>query len=190
MSRTKYVLIERPDCRPTAVTPATAAEMREAGEVITSERPITLAEVKRENTLVVTDEQWAWDMQQRARFEAFEAYRAKYHGVVTTAEVLSWDHLRGEGRVRLADGAAWDIYACNLPGRKTWYPETACVFYMPGETVQVKLDVHLTRTFVIGVTPGYPDNEKWESLDHSRLAFVCNESGEATSGLFAPGAGI
>lgn len=185
MKRTKYTLIERPDCRPTAVPTALLQDIIDSGENVTASRPVSLAEIKRESYRVTTEQQWKWDMEQRARMEAFEAYRARYHGVVTKALVLSWDFLRGEGLVRLESGEAREIYACNLPGRKTWYPETACVFYEQGETVEVKLDVHLTKTFVIGVTQAYIDNEKWDSLDHSKLAFRCNDKGEAVNGLFA-----
>lgn len=190
MARTKYTLIERTDCHPTAVPSHLLQDMKDSGDYdMVSSRPITLQEIKRLGVRVITEEMWKRDMEHRARLEAFEAYRARYHGVVTDAEVLSWDHLRGEGLLRLADGSARTIYACNIPGRKTWYPETACVFYEEGETVQVKLDIHVGQTFVLGVTPGHIDNEKWDSLDHSKLAFRCNEQGEAVTGLLERGGG-
>lgn len=190
MKRTKYTLIERAEYPPTAVPTSLLQDIRDSGEIITAERPITLAEIRAQRMRVMTEAQWKADMAYRAQAEAFDAYRTKYHGVITEAVVMSWDQLRGEGWIRLSDGSARDIYACNIPGRKTWFPETACVFYKQGETIQVKLDIHTTKTFVIGLTPGHLDTEKWNSLDQSKLAFRCNEAGEAVTGLFAPGAGL
>lgn len=181
--RTKYTLIERPEYNATAVPTSLLQDIIDSGENVTASRPVSLAEIKRENYRVMTEEQWRWDMEQRARLEAFEAYRTRYHGVVTKALVLSWDFLRGEGLVRLESGEAREIYACNLPGRKTWFPETACAFYEPGETVEVKLDIHLTKTFVLGVTQAYIDNEKWDSIKDKNLSFRCDDDGKAITGL-------
>lgn len=195
MSRTKYTLVERADTVALAVPTAILQDVLDSGEYGTAPlkgcTPISMAEIKRRGGIfTLTETQFRADMERRARLEAYEAYRARYHGVVTDAEVLSWDHSRGEGLVRLADGSARDIYACNLPGRKTLYPETACVFYMPGETVQVKLDIHYTRTFVLGVSQAYIDNEKWDRIKDQPLAFRCDDEGRAVTGLFAAGAGL
>lgn len=196
MSRTKYVLVERSGTIALAVPKAILQDVLDSGDYgtgpVMSVTPITVAEIKRRGGIfTLTEEQFKRDMEHRARLGAFEQFRARYHGVTTDAVVLDWDHLRGEGTVRLAPpegadpegrGAAWPIYACNLPGRKTWYPETACVFYMPGETVQVKLDVHFGATFVIGVSQAYVDNVKWDEIKDKNLAFRVAESDGASKG--------
>ena len=102
--------------------------------------------------------------------------------------VIYFNRCSGEGTVRaIADGSTAEIYACNIKGKKTWYPETACVYYCEGQVVQVHQD---DNKFILGITPGEFDAEKWASLDQDRLAFKCNDEGEAINGLFAPGAGL
>jgi len=96
--------------------------------------------------------------------------------------VLWFNRQSGEGFVRsLKDGSSGEIYACNIKGKRTWYPETACVHYAPGEIVQVEVD---DNGFVLGLTPGIFDRAKWETLDHERLAFRCDETGKLVTGLF------
>lgn len=93
----------------------------------------------------------------------------------------------GEGAIETALGT-FRVYACNIKGAKTWYPETACMYLKEGETVQFDLaDMgdHPTPSKVRGNV--YFDKEKWDSLDQSRLAFKCDEDGNAINGLFAPG---
>lgn len=104
------------------------------------------------------------------------------------AVVLYFNRNSGEGMVQGLDdcqGTAM-VYACNIPGKKTWYPETACVFYVEGQIIDFEMNDH----FVVPVTPGIFDEEKWNSLDHDRLAFKCDENGKATNGLFGKGAGL
>jgi len=103
--------------------------------------------------------------------------------------VLWFDRTVGDGWVKcLADGSVGEIYACNIKGKKTWYPETACVFYAEGEIVEVEVQRYEGGpTFIIGLTPGIFDAEKWGGLDHNRLAFKCDEDGKATTGLFGKG---
>lgn len=129
-------------------------------------------------------EQTRIDAEREQWWAAYEKWRGQVHGRQFQAKVTAWDFNRGEGLVYIPDlNATFEIFACNLPGRRTWYPETACVFYMRGDVVQVRFDVHPGITFVVGVTQGYPDNEKWESLDQDRLAFRCDpESGQVESG--------
>lgn len=98
--------------------------------------------------------------------------------------VISFDRNRGEGMIRAVygNGLNWGtIYACNIPGKKTWYPETACVYYGVGQVIEVCVD----DNFNIPVTRGEFDAEKWAGLDQSRLAFKCNDDGKAINGLFA-----
>jgi hypothetical protein len=136
-------------------------------------------------------EQARQDAQRDELLAQFERWRDQVHGKTFDAKITAWDRLRGEGLVHVpAVNATFEIYACNIPGRKTWYPETACVFYERGQSVEIKFDVHLTRTFVLGVTPGTVDQERWDALDQSRLAFKCDESGQPVNGLFAKGAGL
>lgn len=105
------------------------------------------------------------------------------------AKVRWFDQLTGEGMVRLTDGeyagTSLPIYACNVEGKKTWYPETACVYYDKGQEIEVEVKWDSYATFVIGLTPGTLDQEAWDSLDQDRLAFKCNEDGATTNGLFS-----
>ncbi len=96
--------------------------------------------------------------------------------------IRSFDKSRGQGYGTLEDGQLAVIYACNIKGKKTWYPETACVFYNVGQVVDVEIQ---HERFVCGITPGHLDQAKWNSLDQDRLAFKCNDEGTATCGLFA-----
>lgn len=116
----------------------------------------------------------------------FEAFHAKYHDK-TFAAMVDWFSARsGEGSVTLETGLRLDIFACNIVGRKTWYPETACVYYTEGQEVQIKVDVHSpSAVFAIGLTPGTLDVEAWENIKDKNLAFRCNDVGELTTGLFA-----
>lgn len=97
------------------------------------------------------------------------------------ATIQSFDKTRGQGYLTLADGSLYIIYASNMKGKKTWCPETACVFYEPGQKIKYKIE---HDRFVIGLTPAHVDHDKWNSLDQSRLAFKCNENGKAINGLF------
>lgn len=96
--------------------------------------------------------------------------------------ILWFDDLRGEGRVRcLKSGNTAMIYACNIKGKKTWYPETACVSYGIGQIVQVEQDCN---GFIIGHTQGFFNQDKWQGLNHANLAFKCDDDGNAINGLF------
>lgn len=100
--------------------------------------------------------------------------------------VVKWfDRRDGECSVRgLNDEGTFRIYACSIPGKKTWYPETACVYYNEGDEIEIEpLD---EPPYAKAITPGIFDEAKWNSLDHDRLAFRCDENGEALCGLFAP----
>lgn len=100
------------------------------------------------------------------------------------AVVLFFDRSRGEGMIKGLDGCSGirEIYACNIPGKKTWYPETACVFYIEGEII----DITVTNEgrFIVPTTPGIFDKEKWNKLDQTKLAFKCDDSGKAINGFF------
>lgn len=178
--RTQYVLIERPEHHSTAVTQAVLSDMQQRGEVITSVRPVTKAEIKRDRIHVYED---SWYF----KHVAWSDFRDKYHGKTLSARVCWFNILQGQGMVDV-DGHRLVIYACNIKGRKTWYPETACTFYEDGETVEVRIECSFGgRVDVIGLTPGYIDNVKWDSIKDQELAFRCNEDGQAVTGLFSQG---
>lgn len=178
MSKTQYVLIERPDCNPTAVSRRVLAHMLERGEeTILSQRDVTKTEIKADRIHVWEDDHY---------FESvsYSAFLHKVKNKTFSAKVL-WFRLQdGTGMLAIDGLGNWPIYACNIPGKKTWFPETACAFYEEGETVEVKIEPFFKNSLVVGLTPGYVDQVKWDSLDQENLAFRCNERGEATNGLF------
>jgi len=93
---------------------------------------------------------------------------------------LSFDRSSGEGLIRLSapHNQVVDIYACNLVGKKTWYPYTACVFYEVGMVIEVKAEVFCggKKVFFTGLTPATFDAAKWDRLDQGKgLAFKCDE---------------
>ncbi len=98
-----------------------------------------------------------------------------------TGKIVFFDRLRGEGMVRSEQGTHF-VYACNLPGRKTWYEHTACVYLEQDDEIEFELK----DGFVVDVEgPVKFDAEKWNSLDQERLAFRVDDDGELISGLFA-----
>lgn len=103
-------------------------------------------------------------------------------GMEFDAVVTSWNPVEGRGWVKIAQ---WDqvmpIYACNIEGKRSWWPEHACVSYERGQHVRVQFkEPH----FVIGLTPGTFNAEQFASQDRSRMTFNVNEAGQVTSGLF------
>lgn len=123
---------------------------------------------------------------QRAKDTQWQQFRDKYHGKTFTAVVRWFNQNSGEGMVRIDDSLSLPIYACNIAGKRTWYPETACVYYTEGQTVQIKIDVHLySAIFAIGITRGHFDSEHWDRIKNTVLAFQCNEDGQAINGFFA-----
>lgn len=131
-------------------------------------------------------EQARIDAEREARLVAFEAFRDKYHGKVFQAKVRWFDNMRGEGSVRIDDELSLPIYACNIKGRKTWFAETACVFYKPGQLVDIEIDVvNYSAVFAKGLTLGHFDTEGWDRIKDQNLAFRCNDEGEVITGLFA-----
>lgn len=127
----------------------------------------------------------AWrDVENDERFLDFEAYRNEWNGRVFKAEVVAG----GKGPEFLVRGlngeGQWWLHACNIKDSKTWYPETACVYYDKGQIVEVTLDISYGATFCIGITQGIIDQEKWDSLDQNNLPFRVKDDGSVT-GLFA-----
>ena len=78
------------------------------------------------------------------------------------------------------------VYACNLRGNKTWYAETACTYLDDKQAVKIDRLARVYPGLTCVVSEGVKfDQEKWNSLDQSRLAFKCDEDGNAINGLFA-----
>ncbi len=100
------------------------------------------------------------------------------------AEVLSFDKNRGSGLVRI-QGGVYDVYACNIEGKKTWYPETACMYLNKSDTVKVNLTGAYFKLFVNVIQGGIFDSDKWDRLDQDKLAFKVNAVGTLKNGLFA-----
>lgn len=98
------------------------------------------------------------------------------------AKVIFFDRKHGEGIAKLlSGGGTFMIYASGIPGKRTWYAHTACVYYSEGDIIEIEP----SDFGVICKTPGKLDLDKWASLDQERLAFVCDESGNAITGLFS-----
>lgn len=158
--KTKYILIERKGFHPTAVEPKTLALMKEHGKAVLSERPITQKEMKTERIHVYSHAAYM------AHWAAEEFYN-KFNGKVFKAQVISFDRSRG---IALLDGldtaGVLHLYACNIPGKKTWFPETACVYHDKGEVIEVELifaDAFSTP-ILVSHTPGIVDEVKWNEI--------------------------
>ena len=121
-----------------------------------------------------------------AKLDAYMEWSKSIQNKVFDAEVRWFDRSSGVGNIYVpALDQCYTIYACNLPGKKTWFAETACVYYNEGQQIQVTLDARMSVTFIIGQTVAFIDNEKWNSLDQSKLAFKCDDEGHVITGLFA-----
>lgn len=131
------------------------------------------------------------DAEHEAKWTAFETFRNTHHGKTFTASVDWFDNGRGIGMVTITESFRLPIYACNISGRKTWYSETACVYYEKGQSVEVEIDVvSPSGIFAKGLTAGHFDSAGWDRIKDQNLAFRCDEAGNAMSGLFAVGAGL
>lgn len=100
-------------------------------------------------------------------------------------KVRWFDKRDGEGMVS-GEAGTFYINAAGIPGKKTWYGSTACVFYTEGQIIEAEIvEEHDRGGYLRLITPGTFDQVKWDSLDHDRLAFRCDENGNALNGLFA-----
>lgn len=184
--KTKYTLVERDAYLPTAVDAAALAVLLSRPDVlgeVTSQRPITVKEAERGRIRIDTAE----ELTDRVRdLDAHEALMVRYGGGKTFEATVAWfNRSLGRGCVVEADGTWHILYACNIEGKKTWFSETACIYVNEGDVLTCKLE-HLTsrEPICVSLTRGTVDEEKWASLDQSRLAFRCNDKGKAVSGLF------
>jgi hypothetical protein len=126
-------------------------------------------------------------MTQKSFSEAYRSYLLTLKGLA--GRVLYFDRNSGEGMIHVDSlGTSFPVYACNLKGKRTWYAETACTYLERDQIVTIDslAEVGSGLTALVSHDIKF-DVEKWTALDQSRLAFRCNESGEATNGLFSGG---
>lgn len=184
MSKTKYILIDRgPKFSLIATTSGVIADWNNSiyGGKIVSQRPVTMAEIRKCKYQIFSTEAHEMNKDRDARRECL----LKWAAGVKFGIVRWFNNISGEGMID-CDGHSLPIYACNIKGRKTWYAETACVYYKKDQVVDCHIEVHGSqRYFVIGDTPGHFDAEGWDRIKDQNLAFRCNEAGEAVNGLFA-----
>lgn len=127
----------------------------------------------------------AIDAARDAAFDAYEALKSQFDGVIFKARVLSWSGTEGLVEGLNGEGRYW-LYACNIKGAKTWYPETACVFHAKGEVIDAELKVFFgSGALLVSHTLGTLDADRWNSLDQSELAFRVGDDGQLASGFFA-----
>jgi hypothetical protein len=178
--RTKYVLIDRGEGFKNTYTTLKVAMHAMSVGAIHSFRPVTLSEIKALRANEYKEEDYFRHIEQDEFYKAHNGRRCKatiISGGVGSCEMLA----QVEGLDYLQK-----IYACNIVGKRTWYPETACVYYKSGEIVDVELKVcGGFNLFVCGITPGHLDTEHWDRIKDEKLAFRCNELGETVTGLFA-----
>lgn len=169
--KTKYVLIERGEgFKNTYTTERVAKHAIEHGTA-QSYKPVTLKQIK---------ELKANEYKEEHYFEhlAEDEFRTKYNNKQFKATVVSWSGTEGLVKIQGTDLMLQTIYACNIAGKKTWYQETACVSYTEGQEVDVSLSVFNNfKLFVNGLTPGILDEERWNRIKDTRLAFKCDENG-------------
>lgn len=171
--RIKMYLIDKS----TAVSETVLNDMKTRGTKRLNERLITKDEIKKGKIHIYKDS----DYFEHIRWNDFKAF---HHGKTFTAVVNWFDNTRGLGVVTLNNGTDSVIYACNIKGKKTWYPETACVYYTKGQTVDVEIECIGHKSFAKGLTEGTLDVEGWDRIKDKDLAFRCNKVGEAVTGLF------
>lgn len=177
--KTKYVLIERGEgFKNTYTTLKVAKHALQAGTV-QSFRPVTLKEIKALRAHEYRERDYFRHVEEEEFYKAHNGRRCKatiVDGGKGCSEMLA-----------KVEGLGWlqPIYACNIAGNKTWYPETACVYYETGQVVDVELKVfHGFKLFVCGITQGTLDVEHWDRIKDQSLAFRCDDKGNAITGLF------
>lgn len=185
MTKTKYILIDRGPLSPMATTPEVIKDWSNCiyeGKIV-SQRPITMAEIRKDRIHVYTTEQHIVHLECERRREAL----VEWSKGVTHGTIDWFDRDRGDGMIT-CNGERLPIYACNIKGRKTWYPETACVYYEKGQVVECHIDIQgYGDIFCIGDTPGHFDAERWDQIRDTNLAFRCDDEGRVITGLMSEG---
>lgn len=176
--RTKYVLIERGEgFKNTYTTERVAKDAMRRG-LVHSYTPVTLKQIKALGANEYREEHYFRHVQS-------DDFIKQYNGVKCTGRIVAWSGTEGLIELDMPDLMLQTLYACNIKGAKTWYPETACVSYSVGQVVDVELKVfHDFQLFVCGLTPGILDVEHWNKIKDQSLAFRCDENGNAVTGLF------
>lgn len=176
MSRTKYLLVSFTDYD-VAVSREVYEDMQQRDKSIVAVRPVTQAEIKKNNIHV-------YQASDYIRHVAYEDFKKRVEGKRLKGTVAWFNRLSGQGSIHVEGEGLWPIFACNIAGKKTWYPETACVYLNEGDEVEVEIRPFFSGSLLVCHTPGIVDEDKWNSLDQSQLAFKCNDKGEAINGLF------
>jgi hypothetical protein len=97
-----------------------------------------------------------------------ETFAALVKDRTFAAEVRWFDRSSGVGVVHIPElGSSWTLYACNIAGARTYYPETASVYYDKGQQIDVKIDYYVDESLVCGTTPGTLDTTKWDAIEHN-----------------------
>jgi hypothetical protein len=101
-------------------------------------------------------------------------------------KVVWFSRFSGEGSIYIKSiDCSFPVYACNLKGKKTWFAETACVYLEEDQCVRIDKLAEVARGLTPIISDGVKfDAEKWDRLKDRDLAFKCDESGNATTGLF------
>lgn len=122
-------------------------------------------------------------MQQEAFSEAYTRFRSSLKNLKGT--VRWFDRIRGEGFIRIPElGTSVVVYACNLKGAKTGFPETACTYLVEGEDVVVDYVHESCGAIIKENTQGiHSDKDQWDSLDQNKLAFKCDDDGNFINDL-------
>lgn len=178
--RTKFVRIERGEGFKNTYTTLKVAEDGMQRGTIQSYSPISLKQIKEGRLHYYREEDYFRNI-------AEDEFTAKYNGKKFKAKVIDGG-ARCEMLVSIIGAEELHlqrIYACNISGKKTWYPETACVYYETGQIVDVELKVFSGfQVFVNGLTPGHLDEAHWNRIKDQSLAFRCDTDGNAITGLF------
>jgi hypothetical protein len=176
--RIKYVKIERGEGFKNTYTTLKVAEHALKAGTVQSYKPVTLKQIKAERLNEYREDHYF-------RHVAEDAFQAAYHDKTFKATVIYWSGSEGLVKIEGVDLMLQTIYACNIKGAKTWYPETACVSYTKGQAIDVTLKVFTGGVlFVCGNTPGILDQERWDRIKDTNLAFRCDDNGVALNGLF------
>jgi hypothetical protein len=123
--------------------------------------------------------------QKEALSEAYTKYLASMRTL--EGEVTDFDMDTGEGWIKLKDLGSFTVYACNLKGRKSWWPHLACTYLEVGQKVTVDRLAETAGGLTCVVSKDVKfDPEKWDSIDRKDCSFTEQDDG-FMSGLLAKG---
>lgn len=125
----------------------------------------------------------SYDLEREAFGKAYSTYISSLKDL---KGIVRWfDRARGKGVIRIPElNTSFQVFACNLPGAKTGFAETSCVYLIKGESVLVD-HIHDYCGAVIKDSENvHFDQEQWDRLDQDRLAFKRGPDGKFLNGLF------